>query len=73
MSDPRADGDITVVSISTGFLIGRTRRRQDAPAVTQYVRLASEIGEAKRLAEAMAMRSGNRTWISRERGFSTFL
>ena len=73
MIDPRADGDITVVGTHSGFLIGPTRRPGGAPAVTQYMRLVSDLGEAKRVAQALAQRYGGRAWISREDRFTVFV
>ena len=73
MIDPRADGDITVVATRSGFLIGPTRCADDAPAITQYLRLAPDISEAKRVAQSLACRYGGRAWISGEQGFRAFL
>ena len=73
MTDPRADGDITVVSMPSGFLIGPTDCPDDAPAVTRYVRLVSRIDEAKRVAQRLAVRTGSKAWIKRDDGFATFL
>ena len=72
MTDPRADGDITVVVTRSGFLIGPTRCPDNAAPVAQYLRLVSDFTEAKRVAQALAARYGSRAWISREQGFTTF-